>query len=170
MKRFVLQLVIPSLFAAVCFGSNLATAEPPLSPAQSPAQSPALPAVENIDAASRAKWLMEGPVVDSESGLPIAAFTVIPGSISTDDDGKATIRWRDNLKREMKDGLLQWPRTSGFSVMRFRIVAEGYQPAVSPIIRRGGPHLRLKMKLAKVAETEASDQSAVSSPDSSASN
>ncbi|MCC9600396.1 hypothetical protein LOC67_07475 [Stieleria sp. JC731] len=110
---------------------------------------PPLPPLESVDSASRAKWLMEGPVVDSETGRPIAAFTVIPGSISTDDDGKATIRWRDNLKREMGDGLLQWPRTSGFSVMRFKIVAEGYRPAISHIVRRGGPHTRTRVKLVK---------------------
>lgn len=118
---------------------------------------PPLPPLESIEAASRARWLIEGPVIDAKTGSSVEAFTVIPGSISTDDNGRATIRWRENLKREMKAGHLQWPRTSGFSVMRFKIIAEGYHPVVSPIIRRGGPHLRMRVKLRPMASDSKSD-------------
>ena len=106
-----------------------------------------LPAVERVDAASRAKWLLEGSVTDRQTGQPVGEFTLVPGSISTDETGRSVIRWRENLKREMANGVLQWPRTSGFSVMRFQVTADGYQPAVTHIIRRGGPHTRLRLQL-----------------------
>lgn len=105
-----------------------------------------------VDAATRAMWLIDGTVVNAETREPIDAFLVTPGTTSTDDDGKTAIRWRDNLKRPMTEGRLQWPRTSGFSVMRFRITAPGYQPAVTHRIWRGGPHTRILVKLVPLKE------------------
>lgn len=106
-----------------------------------------LPSVETVDAEVRSMWLIDGVVFDAETSKPIAEFTVTPGSLSTDDEGKSTIRWRANLKRDMKAGRLRWPRTSGFSVMRFKITAPGYVPAVTQRIWRGGPHTRIKIRL-----------------------
>lgn len=103
--------------------------------------------LESIDAATRSMWLISGTVVDADSNKPVKAFTVTPGSLSTDDQGKTAVRWRDNLKREMSNGKLLWPRTSGFSLMRFRITAPGYQPAVTHRIWRGGPHTRMLVRI-----------------------
>jgi hypothetical protein len=115
------------------------------------------PPVESIDAATRAMWLIDGRVVDARSGQPIESFTVTPGTLSQDDQGRTTIRWRENLERDMEAGRLRWPRTSGFSVMRFRIRADGYHPALTPTIRRGGPHLRLNARL-RPREIKEADQ------------
>ena len=109
-----------------------------------------LPAVESVDAKTRSMWLIDGRVFDSKTNQPLKQFTVTPGSLSTDDSGRTTVRWRDNLKREMTDGLLRWPRTSGFSVMRFRITAKGYRAAVSQRIWRGGPHTQMVVPLSAV--------------------
>ncbi|QDV83259.1 hypothetical protein [Planctomycetes bacterium TBK1r] len=111
-----------------------------------------LPPVESVDAATRSMWLIDGVVVDSVSSQPISDFTVTPGSLSTDETGRSTVRWRDNLKREMTAGRLRWPRTSGFSVMRFRVTADGYRPAVTQRIWRGGPHTQIKVRLVPVDE------------------
>ncbi|KAA5547142.1 hypothetical protein FYK55_01630 [Roseiconus nitratireducens] len=117
--------------------SARAVAEPPAS----------LPPVASVDAETRAKWLIDGTVVDAETGAAIESFRITPGTLSSDEDGKIRIRWRDNLERVMSAGRLQWPRTSGFSVMRFRISADGYRPAVSHQISRGGPHVRMRVRL-----------------------
>ncbi|PAY19803.1 hypothetical protein CKO51_09360 [Rhodopirellula sp. SM50] len=109
-----------------------------------------LPPIESVDAATRSMWLIDGVVVDSVSSQPIPDFTVTPGSLSTDDTGRSTVRWRDNLKREMTAGRLRWPRTSGFSVMRFRVTAQGYRPAVTQRIWRGGPHTQIKVRLVPI--------------------
>jgi len=103
--------------------------------------------LESVDAATRSMWLIDGVVVDQLSSLPLKNFTVTPGTLSTDEQGRTTIRWRDNLKREMKDGRLRWPRTSGFSVMRFRVTADGHSPAITQRVWRGGPHTRIKVRL-----------------------
>jgi hypothetical protein len=113
------------------------------------AQTP--PPIESVDAATRSMWLIDGTVVDSETDRPIRRFAVTPGTLSTDERGRTTIRWRDNLKREMIQGRLRWPRTSGFSVMRFRITADGYNPAISQRVWRGGPHTRIKVHLKRMA-------------------
>ena len=104
--------------------------------------------VEQTNAATRTKWMIVGRAVDATTGKPLPSFSVVPGTDSIDDEtGKTVVRWRENLKRDMKAGQLQWPRTSGFSVMRFRISAPGYRPLVTQMMRRGGPHVRLRMKL-----------------------
>ncbi|QDV42882.1 hypothetical protein Enr13x_27330 [Stieleria neptunia] len=113
-----------------------------------------LPPIESVDAATRSMWLIDGVVVDSVSSEPIPDFTVTPGSLSTDDAGRSTVRWRDNLKREMIAGRLRWPRTSGFSVMRFQVTADGYRPAVTQRIWRGGPHTQIKVRLVPVDEAQ----------------
>ena len=105
--------------------------------------------VESVDGATRTRWLIDGLVVDAISKEPIKSFVVTPGTMSTDDRGRAVVRWRDNLKREMSDGVLQWPRTSGFSEMRFRVTARGYRPLVTHPMRRGGPHTRIKVSMTK---------------------
>ena len=104
-----------------------------------------------VDGATRMKWLIYGQAVDASTGKPIPAFTVTPGTISVDETGKSVVRWRDNLKIEMQNGQIRWPRTSGFSQMRFRVSAKGYRPLVTHVIRRGGPHLRMKVSLIKTA-------------------
>jgi hypothetical protein len=110
-------------------------------------QRPPMVDLDSIDAATRAMWLIDGSVVDAATGESIPNFTVTPGSLSTDDEGKTTVRWRDNLSRDMADGRFQWPRTSGFSLMRFRVTAEGYRPAITHRIWRGGPHTRIHVRL-----------------------
>ncbi|WP_182870822.1 hypothetical protein [Stieleria mannarensis] len=113
-----------------------------------------LPPIESVDAATRAMWLIDGGVIDSVTSEPIGDFIVTPGSLSVDDSGRSTVRWRDNLKREMKAGRLRWPRTSGFSVMRFRVTADGYRPAVTQRIWRGGPHTQIMVRLVPVGDAE----------------
>lgn len=103
--------------------------------------------IESVDAATRSMWLIDGIVVDAETSRPITDFAVTPATISTDDRGRTKLRWRDNLKRQMNSGRLRWPRTSGFSVMRFRVTAPGYRPAITQRIWRGGPHTQIKVRL-----------------------
>ncbi len=106
-----------------------------------------LPPVDQSDAETRTKWLIDGTVLESESGEPISRFTVTPGTISIDAEGRSVIRWRDNLARTMNEGRLQWPRTSGFALMRFKVSADGYQDLTTQKIERGGPHIRLRVHL-----------------------
>lgn len=121
-------------------------AAPPADTDSSASESP--PSLQDIDASTRAKWLIDGAVVDTVTGKAIKQFIVTPGTTSLDDaTGQTTIRWRDNLKRSMSDGRLQWPRTSGFSVMRFRIDADGYRPIITHEIWRGGPYTRIKVRM-----------------------
>jgi hypothetical protein len=103
--------------------------------------------LESVDAATRSMWLMDGVVLDATSLRPLKDFSVTPGTLSTDQHQRTSLRWRENLKREMKDGRLRWPRTSGFSVMRFRVTADGYNPAVTQRIWRGGPHTRIQVRM-----------------------
>ena len=116
-------------------------------------QMPDLAPIESVDAATRSMWLIDGMVVDAKSLQPLKEFLVTPGSLSTGQQDGTTLRWRGNLKRDMKDGRFRWPRTSGFSVMRFRVTAEGYQPAITHRIWRGGPHTRIQVRLKRVEGT-----------------
>lgn len=102
---------------------------------------------KTVDGAKRMKWLIDGSVVDSKSEQPLAEFIVTPGTLSVDDAGRTTVRWRDNLKIVMREGRFQWPRTSGFSEMRFRVSAKGYRALVTPAMRRGGPYTRIRVRL-----------------------
>lgn len=106
--------------------------------------------LESVDATTRSMWLIDGVVLDATSLQPLKDFSVTPGTLSTDQRQRTSLRWRDNLKREMKDGRLRWPRTSGFSVMRFRVTAEGYNPAVTQRIWRGGPHTRIQVRMKRI--------------------
>ena len=139
-------------FALILFCSVVIASAPCC--AQQPAQeSSSVVPLEKVDAATRSRWLLDGTVVDAESGKPIREFVVTPASLSTDDNGKTILRWRDNLNRTMRGGVLKWPRTSGFSVMRFKITAAGYRTLVTPTMPRGGPYVRIRIKL--VRETSA---------------
>lgn len=102
--------------------------------------------VEAVDSLTRSMWLIQGTVEDAVTGKAIPQVTMIPGSLSRNENGKTVIRWRENLKRNMRDQL-RWPRTSGYSVMRFQLVADGYQPIITQRVYRGGPHIRLRVKM-----------------------
>lgn len=115
-----------------------------------PVSAQTLPPVETVDAATRTRWLVDGVIVDAMTGQPVKEAIVTPGTLSVSSEGRTTIRWRDQLKLEMKPGSFQWPRTSGFSIMRFRVTAPGYHPAITQKIRRGGPHIRMKVKLRSI--------------------
>ncbi|MCO8120436.1 hypothetical protein NHH03_01710 [Stieleria sp. TO1_6] len=141
---FIPSMEIPVLFLA----GVLASAVTVCWIAGADAASPPVP-IESVDATTRATWLIDGMVIDAQTEQPIQSFVVTPGSLSVDDQGRSSVRWRANLNREMKQGMLQWPRTSGFSVMRFRITADGYLPVVTQQIHRGGPHTRMKLKLTR---------------------
>jgi hypothetical protein len=106
--------------------------------------------VEDTDAETRAMWLIRGEVVNAVDDEPIESFVAVPGTMSNDADGKSVIRWRENLQREMRDGKFLWPRTSGFSLMRFRVRAKGFFPAITPQLQRGGPHTRMKIRMVPV--------------------
>lgn len=106
-----------------------------------------LPPVESVDAATRTRWLVDGGITDAVTGKPVQDVIVTPGTLAVGPEGRTVIRWRDQLKLKMKPGVFQWPRTSGFSVMRFRITAPGYRPVITQKIRRGGPHIRMKVRL-----------------------
>lgn len=101
----------------------------------------------DVDNETRAKWLLDGVVVNGADGKPVPSFRVIPGSLSTNERGETKIRWRENLARQMERGVLKWPRTSGFNEMRFQIVAQGFAPMVTHRIRRGGPYTRIRVTL-----------------------
>ncbi|MEO1529703.1 MAG: hypothetical protein AAFX06_30160 [Planctomycetota bacterium] len=105
--------------------------------------------LREVDGGTRMKWLIDGTVVDSKTGKPIEEFIATPGTFSVDDSGRSVVRWRDNLKISMRGGEFKWPRTSGFSEMRFRISANGYRPVVTPAMRRGGPYTRIRVTLTR---------------------
>lgn len=113
------------------------------------ADEPVLPSLDRTAGSVRMKWLVDGMVVDSKTGAPLPEFRVTPGTFSVGEDGKTVVRWRDNLKITMRDGRFRWPRTSGFSEMRFRVTAKGYRPVVTPAMRRGGPYTRVRVRLTK---------------------
>jgi len=138
MKR-IFKLIVRS--AVACLATTL------LSPSRGDEPTPSAVPLEAVDAETRAMWLIDGQVVDASDGMPIESFTVTPGTLSIEPDGKTTVRFRDNLHREMTAGRLRWPRTSGFAVMRFRVSADGYRPLVTPRIHRGGPHVRIRVQL-----------------------
>lgn len=116
------------------------------------------PGLRSVPASTRAMWLIDGSVVDAETGKAVEQFIVTPGTIGSDEDGRTKIRWRENLQRKMKDGELRWPRTSGFSVMRFRVSAKGYHPVTTHRIWRGGPYTRMRVALKpKANQTATSD-------------
>lgn len=110
--------------------------------------------VESVDSLTRSMWLIQGTVHDALTGKPIPQVTMIPGSLSRDQSGKTVVRWRENLKRNMRDQL-KWPRTSGYSVMRFKLIAEGYQPIITQRVYRGGPHIRLRVKMHPAVASDA---------------
>lgn len=131
--------------------------EPPEKSGDDPARTDIqLVPVESVDAATRSMWLIDGTVIDADTSEKIKKFTVTPGSLSTDESGKSTIRWRSNLKREMTDGRLRWPRTSGFSVMRFQVTADSYVPITTQRIWRGGPHTRIVVRMKQTKEISTS--------------
>ncbi|MEM0926607.1 MAG: hypothetical protein AAGJ83_11260 [Planctomycetota bacterium] len=132
-SRFTVKLLltVPLLIAS---GTRMAAAQFP-----------------EIDNTTRAMWLLDGEVIDRKTGKRIGDFVVTPGSLSTNDRGQTRVRWRENLARTMKNGQLRWPRTSGFSEMRFRVTAEGYLPFITHRIRRGGPYTRLRLRVDPVS-------------------
>lgn len=117
-----------------------------------PVTAQTLPPVETVDASTRTRWLVDGVILDSATGKEVKGAVVVPGTLAITSEGRTTIRWRDQLKREMKPGVFQWPRTSGFSVMRFRVTAPGYHPVITQKIRRGGPHIRMKVRLTAIEQ------------------
>ena len=88
--------------------------------------------------------MIDGWVVDATSGKPISSFQVTPGTDQQLTDAAGiSVRWRDNLTKAMQGGAFKWPRTSGFSQMRFRVTAPGYHPAITHMMQRSGPYVRL---------------------------
>ncbi len=95
------------------------------------------------------RLLIDGQVLDATSGKPVEVFRVIPGvryNRSPGVRGNIAV-WQPHMIREMKDGAFQWPRTRGYDEMRFRIEADGYRPATTTWLGKGGPHLRMKVHL-----------------------
>ncbi len=107
----------------------------------------AVGADDALDQAKR-QFLIDGKVVDADSGQPIESFRVLPGTPfrGVDNDSPVAV-WQPHMIREMSDGVFQWPRTRGYKEMRFRVEADGYRPATTNWLGVGGPYMRLKVHL-----------------------
>jgi hypothetical protein len=96
----------------------------------------------------RRAYLIDGQVIDAETGDPIESFRVVPGTPYRGTGGGAAIAvWQPHMIREMTDGVFRWPRTRGYKEMRFRVEADGYRPATTLWLGVGGPYMRLKVHL-----------------------
>ena len=95
------------------------------------------------------RLLIDGDVVNAETGEPIKTFRVIPGVRYNRAPGvRGNIAvWQPHMIREMTEGEFHWPRTRGYDEMRFRVEATGYRPATTTWLGKGGPHLRMKIHL-----------------------
>ena len=95
------------------------------------------------------RLLINGQVLNAETTEPIKTFRVIPGVRYNGRRGsRSSIAvWQPHMIREMTDGKFEWPRTRGYDEMRFRIEADGYRPATTTWLGKGGPHLRMKVHL-----------------------
>ncbi len=101
------------------------------------------------DESSTTEYVVAGRVVDAETGEPVKLFRVLPGvpfrSWRAEDETLAV--WQPHLVREMKDGVLSWPRKRGYEKFCLRIEAEGYQPATSPWTGRKQPQITPEIRL-----------------------
>ena len=105
-------------------------------------------AVDEPTDEARRSFLIDGQVVDADTGEPIESFRVVPGTPYRDaGNGAAVAVWQPHMIREMTDGVFQWPRTRGYKEMRFRVEADGYRPATTLWLGVGGPYMRLKVHL-----------------------
>ena len=105
---------------------------------------------------ARRMYLIDGHVVDTETGEPIESFRVLPGTPYRAAEGDAPIAaWQPRMIQEMKEGVLRWPRTRGYKQMRFRVEADGYRPATTNWLGVGGPYMRLKVHLRRDPGIEA---------------
>lgn len=103
-------------------------------------------AADDLDA--QRKYLVNGEVVDADTGEPIKTFRVLPGTPYRGDQTDAAVAvWQPHMIREMTDGVFQWPRTRGYKEMRFRVEADGYRPATTNWLGVGGPYMHLKVHL-----------------------
>lgn len=103
---------------------------------------------ETQTAAAR-RLLIDGEVLNADTGEPVETFRVIPGvryNRAPGVRGNLAV-WQPHMIREMTDGEFHWPRTRGYDEMRFRIEADGYRPATTTWLGKGGPHLRMKVHL-----------------------
>ena len=103
---------------------------------------------EKKPAAAR-RLLIDGEVLDAVTGEHVKSFRVIPGvryNRAPGVRGNLAV-WQPHMIREMTDGNFQWPRTRGYDEMRFRIEADGYRPATTTWLGKGGPHLRMKVHM-----------------------
>ncbi len=101
---------------------------------------------EDVSADAKRMYLVDGQVVDADSGDPIKSFRVLPGTPYR-GDGNAVAVWQPHMIREMTDGVFRWPRTRGYKEMRFRVEADGFRPATTNWLGVGGPYMRLKVHL-----------------------
>ncbi|TWU01161.1 carboxypeptidase-like regulatory domain-containing protein [Stieleria varia] len=146
-----LLFLIVALLVSAMPGVTLWSGEPDSVPHEEESQQ---------DSASDArKWLINGTAIDWETGEPIDVFRVIPGTPNPREGMANEIRapgglnqtpsrealWQPHQIREMRDGKFQWPRTSGYRMMRFRVEADGYQPVMTPWTERGGPYTKMRV-------------------------
>lgn len=97
---------------------------------------------------ARRKFLIDGQVVDADTGEPIDSFRVLPGTPYRGAEKNAMVAvWQPHMIREMTDGVFQWPRTRGYKEMRFRVEADGYRPATTNWLGVGGPYMRFRVHL-----------------------
>lgn len=110
---------------------------------------PSVRAETEVSAQAARLWLVDGGVYDWETGEPVEAFRVIPGVPMSEFEGHESIGavWQPHQIREMSGGKFQWPRTTGYKKMRFRVEAEGYQPSMTPWTERGGPYTKMRVYL-----------------------
>ena len=95
------------------------------------------------------RLLIDGAIIDSETGDAVRTFRVLPGvRYNRGRAGRESVTvWQPHMIREMQNGKFEWPRTRGFDEMRFRIEADGYRPATTTWLGKGGPHLRMKVHM-----------------------
>ena len=103
---------------------------------------------EDVAIEAKRMFLVDGQVVDADTGDEIKSFRVLPGTPYRGREGVAAVAvWQPHMIREMADGVFQWPCTRGYKEMRFRVEADGYRPATTNWLGVGGPYMRLKVHL-----------------------
>ncbi len=88
-----------------------------------------------------------GRVVDAETGKVIDKIRMVPTSVSRDD--AKDITWQTQYLKNFTDGRFVYETAQPWEKTKLRIEAEGYQPAMTRIVKKGEVvELDLKLKRA----------------------
>ncbi|MGB7343718.1 MAG: carboxypeptidase-like regulatory domain-containing protein [Pirellulaceae bacterium] len=126
-----MHIAFALILLVVCFPTHPTQAQQPLTETES------------------RRLLIDGEVLNADTNEPVENFRVIPGvryNRLPGSRGNVAV-WQPHMIREMTGGVFQWPRTRGYDEMRFRVEADGFRPATTTWLGKGGPHLRMKIHM-----------------------